>query len=187
MTEERRVEYEFTCKRCGEHGSVPFEPNDPDDVLCRECYEETGGRTYDLSKVTRAPRRKHNTRVAFAIVCSECGKEDELDYVPKGVPMSEILCKKCMADVAGEKSRWALVEEQKSQEQRKKNRWEFICADCGCLDQLPFEPHDDREYFCYDCYLRRQREEELERRGSKHDLGDNVFIRRRKRPAETEE
>ena len=174
--------YEFTCKRCGEIATVPFEPRNPDDLLCKDCFSETGGRTYDLSNVPKAPRRKHNTRVAFRIICSNCEKEDELDYVPKGVPMSEILCNECMLEAAGGQSRWALVQQQKDDEQRKKKRYEFVCADCGCIDQIPFEPHDDRDYYCYTCYLERERAAELERRGTKHHLGDNVFIRKRKTP-----
>lgn len=178
--DHERTTYDFTCKRCSEVASVPFHPRDPDDLLCSDCYEETGGRTYDLSNVPKAPRRKHGTRVAFRIDCAQCGKEDELDYVPKGVPVDEILCKECMSAKAGGQSRWAMVEEQKLSEQRKKMRYDFTCTSCGCLDQLPFQPHEDREYFCYDCYLEKQRADELERRGSKHDLGDNVFIRKRK-------
>ena len=72
--------YEFVCVRCGADESVPFQPRNPDKLMCRECYAETGGKTYDLSRVARAPRRKHNTRVAFNITCAECGKQDELDY-----------------------------------------------------------------------------------------------------------
>ena len=178
------VRFDFTCKRCGEVGTFGFVPRDPDDLLCRDCFEETGGRTYDLSNLSKAPRRKHGTRVAFRINCAECGKDDELDYVPKGVPVAEILCKECMLAKSGDSSRWALVEQEKDREQKKKKRYDVTCAECGCTDQVPFKPQPDREYFCYTCYLNKQREEEFgpppEQRGPKHDLGDNVFIRRKK-------
>lgn len=177
----------FICKRCGAEGTVGFTPRDINDLLCRECFEETGGRVYDLSNLSKAPRRKHGTRVAFRITCAECGKDDELDYVPKGVPVNEILCKACMLERNGQASRWALVEEQKDREQRKKKLYDVNCARCGTIDQVPFQPQADREYFCYSCYLERQRLEELglpdepkEPPAPKHDLGDNVFIRRRK-------
>ena len=176
--------FEFTCKRCGELWTVGFSPRDPDDLMCRDCFEETGGRTYDLSNLASAPRRKHGTRVAFRITCSGCGKDSELDYVPKGVPMDEILCKDCMFERKGDASRWALVEEQKGREQRRSRKHEVACVTCGTVEMLPFKPHEDREYFCYNCYLEKQREEELgppaSTKDPKHDLGDNVFIRRKK-------
>lgn len=177
---DEQSRFEFECVRCGELGSVPFQPRNPEKLLCRDCYAETGGKTYDLSRVTKAPRRKHDTRVAFAITCSECGKDDELDYVPKGVPMDEVLCHDCMAARAGEESRWALVEQQKDRERRRRRTYAFVCDTCGCESELPFKPHPDRTYDCYDCFLGKQREEEEVSRGPKHDLGENVFIRRKK-------
>jgi len=173
--------HEFECARCGEPGSVGFLPRNPDKLLCKECYEETGGKTYDLSNVPNAPRRKHDTRVAFRITCAECGTEDELDYVPKGVPADEVLCRDCMAKRAGESSRWALVEEQKQRERKIRPRYHVVCATCGEKTTIPFKPHPDREYDCYDCFLQKQRAEEApEPKSPKHDLGDNVFIRRKK-------
>lgn len=179
--------FEFTCKRCSEIGWVHFSPRDADDLLCSDCYEETGGRTYDMSNVSKAPARKHGTRVAFRITCSQCEKEDELDYVPKGVPVDELLCMDCMREKSGNASRWAMVNEVKDREKRRKPKYPVDCADCGAEEMLPFKPFDDGEYWCYNCYLARQRREELglpeeppEDKGSKHDLGDNVFIRRKK-------
>lgn len=174
---------EFTCKRCAEIGTVGFQPRDIDDLLCRDCFEETGGKTYDLSNLTKAPRRKHNTRVAFRMTCSQCGQDDELDYVPKGVPMDEVLCKACMLAKSGDASRWALVEREKLREQNKRPAHETKCADCGNIELLPFKPQADREYFCYSCYLTRQRIEEFGApvdRTPRQEAGKNVFIRRRK-------
>ena len=178
---EAAERFEFECARCGEVGDVPFRPRNPDKLLCRDCYAETGGKTYDLSNVPKAPRRKHDTRVAFRITCSECGLEDELDYVPKGVPVDELLCHDCMSARAGEDSRWALVEEQKMRERKQKPKYDFVCATCGQSSELPFKPHPDRQYDCYDCFLAKQREDEAPPpKAPKHDLGDNVFIRRKK-------
>jgi len=33
--------FTITCKDCGKEGEVPFEPRDPKDVLCRECFEKS--------------------------------------------------------------------------------------------------------------------------------------------------
>lgn len=30
--------YSIVCKECGKEGEVPFEPRDPHDVLCAECF-----------------------------------------------------------------------------------------------------------------------------------------------------
>ncbi len=175
---------EFTCKRCGEPWTVGFQPRDINDLLCRDCFDETGGRTYDLSNLSKAPRRKHGTRVAFRITCSECEKEDELDYVPKGVPVDELLCKDCMLKKGGAASRWALVEQEKDREQNKRIRYDVSCTTCGAIEALPFKPQPDREYWCYNCYLGRERAEEFgppaDTKAPKHDLGDNVFIRKKK-------
>lgn len=192
MTEQQpqNERFEFSCKRCGAEESVGFTPRDPNDLLCRDCFEETGGRTYDLSNLTKAPRRKHGTRVAFRISCAECGKDDELDYVPKGVPVDEILCKDCMLERSGASSRWALVEGEKDREQRRKKKHPVTCASCSNVEELPFKPQPDREYLCYVCYLDQERAADLglptEPREPKHDLGDNMFIRKRKPKPVTE-
>lgn len=34
-----RQMYKITCKNCGQEGEVPFEPRNPDDVLCGECFK----------------------------------------------------------------------------------------------------------------------------------------------------
>lgn len=175
---------EFTCKRCGELWTVGFTPRDPTDLLCRDCFEETGGRTYDLSNVSKAPARKHGTKVAFRITCAECGEDDELDYVPKGVPLNEILCETCMLEREGSASRWAIVQEVKNREQQKRPKHPVDCVTCGATEMLPFKPQAGREYYCYNCYLNLQQREALgiptEPKEPKHDLGDNVFIRRKK-------
>lgn len=175
--------FAFECARCSEPGTVPFEPRSGKPLLCRDCWDETGGKIYDLSKMSRAPRRKHGTRVVFEIVCSSCGAEERLDYVPKGVPMSEILCTDCMSERSGEDSRWKLVREAKDHEQRRKPKHDIVCPDCGVIEQVTFTPEADRVYYCYSCHLRRQIHEEAggdKANAPKHDLGDHAFIRRRK-------
>lgn len=34
-----RQMYKITCKNCGQEGEVPFEPRNPNDVLCAECFK----------------------------------------------------------------------------------------------------------------------------------------------------
>lgn len=33
-----RQMHKIICKNCGKEGEVPFEPRDPNDVLCAECF-----------------------------------------------------------------------------------------------------------------------------------------------------
>lgn len=37
--------YEIKCKNCGKVSEIPFKPNQPDNILCSECFEKT-----DLAK-----------------------------------------------------------------------------------------------------------------------------------------
>lgn len=35
-----RTMYEITCANCGQKGEVPFQPRDPDNVLCIDCFKQ---------------------------------------------------------------------------------------------------------------------------------------------------
>lgn len=35
-----RVMHEITCANCGAKGEVPFEPRDPSNVLCADCFRQ---------------------------------------------------------------------------------------------------------------------------------------------------
>jgi len=34
-------EYEITCSKCGEKGTVPFQPRNPEGLLCEKCFRES--------------------------------------------------------------------------------------------------------------------------------------------------
>lgn len=36
-----RQMFSIICKNCGKEGQVPFEPRDPNDVLCTECFAKS--------------------------------------------------------------------------------------------------------------------------------------------------
>lgn len=36
-----RPMHSIICKQCGKEGQVPFEPRNPDDVLCAECFAKS--------------------------------------------------------------------------------------------------------------------------------------------------
>ena len=96
--------------------------------------------------------------------------------------MDQILCNSCMETRSGGDSRWTLVKDQKLKEQNIRPKYDFTCATCGNAAKLPFKPHAERTYDCYDCFMGKQRAEteEAPAKAPKHDLGDNVFIRKKK-------
>jgi len=36
-----RRSFEITCSRCGQNGTVPFEPREGREVLCRDCFSKS--------------------------------------------------------------------------------------------------------------------------------------------------
>ncbi len=38
-----RKQVEITCSNCGKSDTVPFEPKDPSNVLCRDCFKASKG------------------------------------------------------------------------------------------------------------------------------------------------
>lgn len=62
--------------------------------------------SHKLPGVSHVPRKQHGTRVSFPIVCTSCGAEETLGYMPR-VPMNEILCSKCLIEQEGRDSSWA--------------------------------------------------------------------------------
>ena len=87
-------EYDVICDICGTETTVPFEPKPGRDVYCTECYlvrkEKLDKQKQQEEK--KAPRKTHGTRVSFPITCARCGTDETLDYVPRGVKLSEVLC-----------------------------------------------------------------------------------------------
>lgn len=169
-------DWRILCARCGEESTLPFDPGDRPDVYCRSCYDEVR-RQEQKRREDNAPRRRHNTRVAFRIECSKCGQEDQLDYVPKGVSMDEILCSDCFEqEKGGESSRWKEIRDKKAREQQLE--WSFDCDKCGRTDYLNFPPKDDREYFCTRCFFEHH-EAQPERVEDAEDVGRGVYIRKK--------
>lgn len=172
MSDERDT-WEITCARCGDEAEVPFEPAAGSAAYCRECYREV--RREERRREKNAPRKKHDTRVSFQITCSNCGEEAELDYVPRGVSLEEVMCEACFR-VESESIRWRKVQDRKEREQ--KSEWSFQCVECGRTDYLNFEPDPDRDYACARCFYD-QAEPDPERVESKERLGRGLFIRRK--------
>lgn len=90
------VQGNWTCKGCGKGiTELPFQPRDPDSVLCRDCHmQNRPQRTNDRGSFggDRAPRQM----VQGDWSCAECGNEiKELPFEPSGD--RPILCRDCHA------------------------------------------------------------------------------------------
>jgi len=174
--ETTKKTYRVTCTLCGKKDKVPFRPKPDQDVFCGDCFKfKREG--VQRGREAQAPRVKHNTRVMLPIQCALCGKNETLDYVPKGIALQDILCSSCVRSTHGEESRWAEISEKKVAE--KQAEWSFDCSECGREDYLKFEPKPGEEYLCGRCF----KEQEIpspERLEGRKKVGPAVFIRKSK-------
>ncbi len=147
------TETSFNCSVCGKEDTVPFVPREGASLLCRECQAVYKQVQQDKAAAERAkiPRKAHNTRVSFPIVCPECGKEETLSYVPKGVPLSEVLCTECQSSKLGENSRYVAKAKEIEQERAPKV-YKVPCASCDEIILMTKKPWPGREYECESCF-----------------------------------
>ena len=80
----------MSCLICGEPELEGQE------AVCRGCVSQYG-RKAQARKRDRAPRNEHDTRVATAITCTECGADDRLPFVPRR--KEKVLCRNCAASI----------------------------------------------------------------------------------------
>lgn len=180
----------ITCARCQVEEEVAFEPSPDARVLCSSCHarvreealrvkEESKERPEDKGPKKSPPRKKHGTRVFLPITCTACGKQETLDYMPKGGSLDEVLCSDCSMEKWGDKSRWADVARKKEKEQQKPE-YKFVCQDCGRTDYLGSPAMRGRTYSCARCFYE-QEEPSKERLEGREAIEKSVFIRKRKK------
>lgn len=79
------------------------------------------------------------------LVCKDCGNEfifsagEQEFYVEKGFENEPTRCKDC---------RVARKERMKPQ----REMYEIVCASCGAVDKVPFEPRHDKPVYCSKCF-----------------------------------
>lgn len=166
--------FDIVCAKCGKEETLPFEPKNKkqEAMYCRECYQRAVREKQQRER--SSPRKKHGTRVSLQIECAECGKETELDYVPKGVSLDEMRCEDCFEEEA-EGTRWEEIQRIKRKEHQ--DEWEIECAECGRPDWLNFEPDAGKDYYCTRCFYEHE-EPNAERVQNKESVGHGVYIRR---------
>jgi hypothetical protein len=95
-------------------------------------------RTMRQDGFTRVPkvRNAHGTRVARRIVCTACGEEDTLHFVPR---TADVLCRRCAAQQLGVADPDAGIFPER----------ERRCVGCGTVERTRFTGGE--EYRCRDC------------------------------------
>ncbi len=79
------------------------------------------------------------------LVCKDCGSEfvftagEQEFYAEKGFENEPTRCKDCRAA-------------RKNAQRQPREMYEIVCASCGKVDQVPFEPRHDRPVYCKDCF-----------------------------------
>ena len=147
------TETSFNCSVCGTEDTVPFIPREGASLLCRGCQAIYKQVQEDKAAAERAkiPRKAHNTRVSLPIVCAECGKEETLSYVPKGVPLTEVRCTECQSSSLGEDSRY-VARAKEIERERSPKLHEVPCDTCGTIIRMKKKPWPGREYECESCF-----------------------------------
>lgn len=172
--EENEKTYPIVCTLCGSKDRLPYRPRKGEDSYCQACFKFKRGEVNKKRQKT-SPRKRHGTRVTFPIECAQCGNEEILDYVPKGVSLHEVLCSECVRTTHGDESRWAKIKAQKESEQQ--GEWEITCAECGREDYLKFEPKPEKDYTCVRCFQEQARPSPERLQGKKR-VGRAVYIRK---------
>ncbi len=91
------------------------------------------------SKAMRKVRTPHGTRVARAVVCSYCGKEDTVPFAPR--KSTQTLCRQCAADLLG-------VPDEESGIRLERD---LTCTECGKEERTSYTGEDP--FQCKDCML----------------------------------
>lgn len=79
------------------------------------------------------------------IICRDCGKEfvftagEQEFYAEKGFDSEPVRCRDCRF-------------KNKNLKKHKTVMYEIVCAKCGKVESVPFEPRHDRPVYCGECY-----------------------------------
>lgn len=82
------------------------------------------------------------------LVCKDCGEEfvftagEQEFYAEKGFQNEPLRCKDCR--------------QARKRSARTREMFEIVCAGCGKVDKVPFEPKQDRAVYCSECFAKMQ-------------------------------
>lgn len=83
------------------------------------------------------------------LVCKDCGNEfiftagEQEFYAEKGFENEPLRCKECR-------------QLRKQNAKQAREMFEIVCASCGKVDKVPFEPKHDRAVYCSECFANMQ-------------------------------
>jgi hypothetical protein len=133
----------IVCDVCGKADQIKYLPADEAaQIMCNDCFK-----TIKEERERSIPRKAHGTRVSFPIKCAECGKNETLDYIPKG-HINDPLCTECAAAHFGDRDNFRLTNKTKARD--NKTHWNAKCMDCGRIEILMAAPAPD--FLCSRCY-----------------------------------
>jgi hypothetical protein len=144
----------------------------------QDVEDELDPNGHDVSKSLNAPRKKHGTRVLITFLCSGCAVESQLDYKPRGVALTDMLCEECMNAQEGSE-RWKLIRDKKFNETRM-SQFRVKCHECGGIDMMSRKPRG--EHTCDRCKMEQAQPDKSRLKDMQPvETADNlVFVRRKK-------
>lgn len=83
------------------------------------------------------------------LVCRDCGKEfiftvgEQEFYAEKGFQNEPVRCKDCRVS-------------HKNQRNNEREMHEAVCAECGSVTRVPFQPRNDKPIYCSECFAKRR-------------------------------
>lgn len=83
------------------------------------------------------------------LVCRDCGKEfiftvgEQEFYAEKGFQNEPVRCKDCRSA-------------HKNQRSNEREMHEAVCAECGAVTKVPFQPRNDKPIYCSECFAKRR-------------------------------
>ena len=117
----------------------------PTATLCLNCIKksEKGRRP----RFAGGARTEHGTRVARAVTCVRCGKEDHVAFRPRDA--EKVMCRACTLEVVG-------LDEHG--DPKAPALLEITCQNCGKKERMPRrraeklqDPHNPEPILCQDC------------------------------------
>lgn len=116
-----------------------------DATLCLNCIRK--GEKPKRPRFPGGARTEHGTRVARAVTCVRCGKEDYLAFKPKEA--EKVMCRDCTLEVAGMDEHGDI---------KLAATLEITCQSCGKKAKLPrrkaeklMDPENPEPILCGDC------------------------------------
>jgi len=94
------------------------------------------------------------------LICRDCGREfvftagEQAFYAEKGFMNEPTRCKEC-------RDKRKAAQGGSGRNNGERRMYQAVCADCGRICEVPFEPRGDKPVYCSECFQRRRAEQNL--------------------------